>query len=87
MKTFSFRAECPPDIEEFRKTVKALKLAIEIREVPLMLGESSAELKTDVTLEQIRDTMRRQDDSHVMIQTLRELPLEENSLERNYDVW
>lgn len=42
------------------------------------------EMKTEGTLPQLQDAMRRVEDGHVMLQTLRECPLKENSLERNY---
>lgn len=87
MNIFSFRAECQHDVDEFRKAIQVPSMPIILfREVALEMGEVGVELKTPDTLEQIREVMRKQPDSHVMIQTLRQLPLEENNLRRDRDI-
>lgn len=83
---FSFRAECHYDITTFRSIMAESGFRFHMREEPLTLGEYAAELRTDLTLDEIRNIMRTQEDSHVMIQTLRELPLDQNGLERDRSV-
>jgi hypothetical protein len=89
MKVFSFRAEWTIDIAEFRALLKRRgysSSSYECTEVLLPMGESGAELTIDLSLEQLRSLMRQQQGSHVMIQTLREVPLNENSLVRDHTI-
>lgn len=95
MKTFSFRAECEHDIAEFRKTLERHGIVAELREEKLLIefhrgpdwmGDMKVELKTEATLEDLRAAMRDQIDTHVMIQSLRELPLSENDLDRDHSI-
>jgi hypothetical protein len=92
-KVFSFRAEFPHDIDDFQALLVSLNIPATWKIVPLYLhagdqypAESSAELGVVMTLQELRDTMKRQPDSHVMIQTLREIPLAQNNLERDYSI-
>jgi hypothetical protein len=86
MKVFSFRAECQADIDEFRTLLTSLDLSATLTETPLTFGEVAAEIQIDMTLDELRKTMSSQVDSHVMIQTLREIPLANNNLERDYSI-
>ena len=44
------------------------------------------EIRTDANLEQLQEALRSVEDAHVMLQTLRQVPLAENSLRRDYDI-
>lgn len=96
MNTFSFRAECTPDVERFCKRISLLappifkvsttRLTISVNGEERATGEVAVEVETTLDLECLRDTMRQVVDGHVMLQTLRELPLAKNQLERDYDL-
>lgn len=86
----SFRAECQYDLDEFKK---ALEVHANSRNVVYAMsekdgygGERLAEVRSDVITEQdILNLLRKQEDSHVMIQTLRPVPLERNTFKRVYE--
>jgi hypothetical protein len=86
MTVYSFRAECPHDLEQ-------LTIALQLRDVSCSivatqgrgLPDCTAEIETEVALDIIRDVMRGVEDGHVMVQTLRACPLRDNSLERDFD--
>lgn len=92
-KTFSFRAECQYDIDALRHnliferrvfTLDAEPMMLQSRGGPPMaIPDMKATLVIDMSLEQLRNFMRLQEDSHVMVQSLRECPLAQNSLERD----
>jgi len=86
MPVFSFRAECRLDVDKFTRTVDQSGIASTVRIHPDADGlpDVDVEAEFDATLEQLRAILRVQSDSHVIIQTLRELPLVSNSLERDY---
>lgn len=95
MAVFSFRAECEHDMATFANALRAKGIAFEmdVSNLPLMvrgeLRESpdmKAELKADMTLREVRLAMAEQEDAHVMIQSLRELPLSENHLGRDNSI-
>ena len=86
MKVFSFRAECPGDIAQFRELIQQKALVLNLRQKLLSFGEVAVELETMHSLEELRDVMRARNDFHVMLQTLRELPLVENKLDRDPSV-
>lgn len=89
---FSFRAECAHDVTEFIVAAhKAGVPAVLTRVNPMMFNATDAMPDTTAevfsnggTLEQMREVMRTIPDSHVMLQTLRQVPLKDNSLEREY---
>lgn len=92
-KTFSFRAECQFDIDALRQnlifdrrvfTLDALPNPLMIDGKSVQVPDMVATLVIEMSLEQLRDFMRMQPDSHVMVQTLREGPISQNSFERNY---
>lgn len=86
--TFSFRAECKADAALFLQTVKEAGYFFDFSGVPDESGlpDFEVEMHTNATLEQLRDVMRSIEDSQVMIQTLRQVPLAVNSLERDYEI-
>ena len=87
LKTFSFRAECPADVDTFCLQLKATKpFQSSVRAELLFFadwrlsGEAVVEINTSLELEDLRNIMRGIDDSHVMVQTLRELPISKNNM-------
>jgi hypothetical protein len=88
LATFSFRAECDGDAIQFLATAEALghKVQGTVHPDDDGLPDVEVEVRTDATLEQLQDVLRSMVDAHVMLQTLQQLPLDANSLERNYDM-
>lgn len=84
MKTFSFRAECLEDVRRFQCACLSSRLVVVIPNK--LVPDVDVEVRADASLESLRNAMRRVVDGHVMLQTLRECPLSENPLERNYDL-
>ncbi len=89
MTIFSFRAECPDDLEKLYEAFRGSNLIYQFysnkpqdEEFP----DVRVELETSASLEVIREIMRKVVDGHVMLQTLRECPLSENTLERDYEL-
>lgn len=90
MNTFSFRAEFVNDVFTFLREIHHIPGAITEQYRYVIhgdqLGEGEVELKVNATLEQLMDTLRGIEDSHVMLQTIKQCPLAENNCERNYDI-
>lgn len=83
---FSFRAECSVDVRRFLAGLTEVGIAAEASQSPVsgVPGPDVAvELQASATLEQLRLVARRVEDCHVIVQTLRALPVAENSLERD----
>jgi len=82
---FSFRAECRHDVSEFEWRCRAVGFEpiltiYKVENYP----DVNVEMQTVAPIEKLKGIMRQVADSHVMIETLRECPLAENSLEREY---
>lgn len=87
MTIYSFRAECPADVDLFEQQCMAAGLGAAVRRVPdPVFPDIDVEMVVDAPIEILRNLFRRVLDGHVMIQTLRACPLSENSLERNCDL-
>ena len=86
-KTYSFRAECALDVSALQTECERAKLATFAHITPdEVFPDVEVELEADTDLEHLRSLMRRVQDAHVMVQTLRECPLKENSLERDFSI-
>ena len=86
-KTYSFRAECVLDVSALQTECERAKLSTFAHITPdEVFPDVEIELETDTDLEHLRSLMRKVQDGHVMVQTLRECPLKENSLERDYSI-
>lgn len=93
-KVFSFRAECVYDVDVLRHRLIHERKPFTMDVQPMLLIDSGgremalpdckAEIVIDMSLQQLRDFMYQQQDSHVMTQSLRQCPLNENSLDRDY---
>ncbi|HEJ2342317.1 TPA: hypothetical protein ACWLUJ_006161 [Pseudomonas aeruginosa] len=88
LTTYSFRAECDEDALQFLANAEANGFTVQGTVIPDTSGlpDVDVEIQTDATLAQLQDLLRRQQDAHVMLQTLRQEPLNDNSLERDYDL-
>jgi hypothetical protein len=93
VKTFSLRAEMGEDVQQFyERTIATNPPIFTSYSVPLFFadgrtsGEVAVEIRTTLSLEDLRNILRAQIDSHVMLQTLRELPLSQNQCERDYSI-
>lgn len=85
MTVYSFRAECPHDLEQLTAALQAKNVSCFINATQDRgFPDCTAEIETEVALEIIRDVMRSVADGHVMVETLRACPLRENSLERDF---
>jgi hypothetical protein len=87
MKTFSFRAECYADVECLRDVLQKSKRQNEFAIFEHGFGEQAVELQVNLTKLDLKDVIRDYvPDGHVILQTLRPVPLKQNSLERDYSV-
>lgn len=82
---YSLRAECESDAKRFLDEVETDGLLLSNAVHPDQDGfpDVEIELVSNATLEQLRSVIRRMPDGHVMLQTLRQVPLAGNSLERD----
>lgn len=92
MKTFSFKTEMDHDVQTFTDVLKAVAPHATVYSEEFFIGpdkrwcgEWGVEVKTLLDLEQMRSIIRSIEDGHVMLQTLREVPLTQNRLERDFD--
>lgn len=80
MNVFSFRAECQLDVDRLREL---LPRGSELKVVPYDLApDVKVEMTTGMSMGEVSQLMAALPDGHVMLETLREGPLSENSLER-----
>lgn len=88
LTTFSFRAECDEDAVQFLAAAEALGHTVNgtVHTDTDGLPDVDVEIQTSATLGQLQEVLRSMEDAHVMLQTLRQLPLDVNSLERDYDL-
>jgi hypothetical protein len=89
MPVFSFRAECRHDADAFIRAAEQVGIAANATIHPDTSGlpDVDVEATFDANLEQLRAVVRQVHESHVMLQTLRELPLADNTLERDYNLF
>lgn len=82
---YSLRAECESDAKHFLDEAEAEGFLLSSTVYPDQDGlpDVEIELVSNATLEQLRSVIRRMPDGHVMLQTLRQVPLAGNSLERD----
>lgn len=85
LATYSFRAECQADIDAFEKQCGEAGLVVNVQRFPdPVFPDVDAEMKAEAPIETLREHLRQVIDGHVMLQTLRACPLNQNSLERDY---
>lgn len=87
MAIFSFRAEGDIDVERFFASSTPGLVIAPTKVIPYAeVIDVKAEFESNGTLEQLRDVLRNIVDSHVMLETLREVPLAKNSLKRDREI-
>lgn len=91
MNTFSFRAEYQVDVNCFLQ--KSLDHNIKVTVTKTVKDKDGfgfpvvdIEFQSEAKLEDLNKIMREVRDGHVMYHTLRQVPLEQNSLHRNYNL-
>ena len=87
MNTFSFRAECQVDVDSFLQKSQDSGIKITVTKTVTDTDEFpdvEIEFESEATLEDLIKVMRKVQDGHVMYQTLHQIPLSENNLQRNY---
>ncbi|MFL1526522.1 hypothetical protein [Pseudomonas sp. O230] len=81
MTVFSCRAECQDDIDAFIEAAKAAEVEMAIRAfADKVFPDVEIEITSTASKDELRDLMRGVEDGHMMRQTLRAVPLSENSL-------
>lgn len=80
---YSCRAECMHDIMVFRQAIDLIFFETILRPICI---DTYYEFACWKTLEELRDILRAQVDSHVMLETLRQCTLKENSLGRDRSI-
>jgi|APCry1669189369_1035219.scaffolds.fasta_scaffold159537_2 hypothetical protein len=87
---FKFRAECTSDLIEFQQGLRENKLyclhgwKLSYSPINNLFADVICVLEIDWDIEQVKEIMRLQDDSHVMIQTIKNY--KEYTGERDYDI-
>lgn len=90
---FSFRAELLKDALTFQQQAYVEKKYIEFYTIQafspdgdMISPDVMVEIRTQATLEELRSVLHNVPDCHVMIESLRQLPMSENSMERDRTV-
>lgn len=82
MTVFSCRAECQDDVDAFIEAAKTAEVEMVIRaSADKAFPNVEIEITSTASKDELRDLMRGVEDGHMMRQTLRAVPLSENSLE------
>ena len=87
LQTFSFRAECPRDVEEAYTQLaeSGYTFGDWIMQTPdPNFPDRHVQVRANMDFATFIDLLRRIEDGHVMHQTLRAVPLSDNSLERTH---
>lgn len=85
MAKYKFRAECEHDLNELSKLIRNNKKEATIEAVKhAKFPDCEAIISTELTLVEIRSTMKEITDGHVMRQTIK--PLHEYNGERDYSL-
>lgn len=95
--TYSFRAECEVDVDRFKEhasafmpETEAMVIAVipQTLEMPngdeISIPDVNVEIRTNLSLDDIKLIMLHVPDSHVMQETLRQFAAKDNSFERDY---
>ncbi|SMQ30299.1 hypothetical protein SAMN04488483_5343 [Pseudomonas helmanticensis] len=82
MTVFSCRAECQDDVDTFIEAAKAAKLEMVVRAfADKVFPDVEIEIISNASKDELRVLMQSVEDGHMMRQTLRAIPLSENSME------
>jgi len=87
MTIFSFRAECQDDVDAFIEAATSAEIEMLTHAYPdKAFPDVDVEITTEATKEVLMKLIRISDEAHIMRQTLRAVPLKENSLTRDLRV-
>ncbi len=85
MAVYSFRAEFQSDVDHLFALFKTHSITHTAVVLPDdVIPDVVVELTTDAELEQLLFLLQKIPDSHVIIDTLRPLPIKENHMDRNH---
>lgn len=87
MNTFSFRAECQVDVDCFLQKSSDSNIKVTVTKTVKDTNgfpDVEIEFQSEAKLEDLIKVMQDVEDGHVMYQTLRQVPLSENNLQRKY---
>lgn len=82
MKTFSFQAANQQEIDKFKNECATAGIKVDLTEFP----DNQVELVADKDLTMMQMVARIAAPNQ-LLQTLRECPLKDNSLERDHNLW
>lgn len=84
---YSFRAKSSQDVGKFLYALSQRNIFFKYsKQGSSNLPDVYVELRTSATIEDLRDVLRTVKDSHVMLETLKALPLSEDNLERDISI-
>jgi len=83
LQTYSCRAECRADIDAFLESAGPLVTDV-IIEPSTWAPDCTLEFRSAAHPSQLLDLLESIPDTHVMVETLRPVPLSDNTLERTY---
>ena len=92
MNTYSFRSEYVPDAVVFLNRIleyiqeKELFFTSLFIQTDPRVQESLVQFQSKISLEELREILRNIEDSHVMLQTLRQIPLSQNKCDRDWSI-
>jgi hypothetical protein len=82
-RVYRFRAECEHDVDMLRALLgQQVKRIAKLNEAPF--PDNEVEIHVALSLEELRDVMRKVEDGHVMVQTV--APRDIYTGERDYDI-
>ncbi|WP_146041534.1 hypothetical protein [Pseudomonas sp. DP16D-R1] len=82
MTVFSCRAECQDDVDAFIAAAKTPEVEMVVRAfADKVFPDVEIEITCNTSKDELRNIMRGVEDGHMMRQTLRPLPISENSME------
>jgi len=82
---FSFRAECQRDVHALESMLSERTVCTIVPD-SMGLPDCDVEIRADITLGALMKLIRTIPDGHIMLQTVRAIPLLQNSLDRDFDV-
>lgn len=89
MVTYSFRAECSKDVANFLALCK--EKLIHCTNISGFADDAfpdvEVQLECEADLETLRNVIREVVDGHVMLETLKAVPIEQNNMKRDYQTW
>lgn len=87
MAHYSFRAECAHDVAQFQSACDVAGVTVALTLHPdELLPDVDVGMESPASLDELRNVMRKVEDGHVMLQTLRQCLLKDNSLALDFEI-